>query len=115
MEALTIHSKHLLGGFEGRYALEFDFSECSLNVTGSQIDFDLILNDGSTLVHTEKVSFTVASGGSDAVSLQADNGPVDYTVSTAGMNVTNNTTTEPDYENTATTSDASLSINYNQQ
>ena len=102
-----------VGGFEGRYALEFDFSDSSLNVTGSQIDFDLILNDGSTLVHTEKVSFTVTAGGSDSVSLQADNGPVDYTVSTAEMNVSNNTTTEPDYENTATTSDASLSINYN--
>ena len=43
-----------VGGFEGRYALEFDFSDSSLNVTGSQIDFDLVLNDGSTLVHTEK-------------------------------------------------------------
>ena len=32
---------------------------------------------------------------------------------TAGMNVSNNTTTEPDYENTATTSALSLSINYN--
>ena len=31
------------------------------------------------------------------------------------MSVTNNTTTEPDYENTATTSDLSLSINYNPQ
>lgn len=102
-----------VGGFEGRYALEFDFSDSSLNVTGSQIDFDLVLNNGSTLVHTEKVSFTVAAGGSDAVSLQSDNGPVDYTVSTAEMSVSNNTTTEPDYENTATTSDASLSINYN--
>ena len=102
-----------VGGFEGRYALEFDFSDSSLNVTGSQIDFDLILNDGSTLVHTEKVSFTVAAGGTDAVSRQADNGPVDYTVATAEMSVSNNTTTEPDYENTATTSAASLSINYN--
>ena len=36
-----------VGGFEGRYALEFDFSDTSLNVTGSQIDFDLVLNDGS--------------------------------------------------------------------
>ena len=102
-----------MGGFEGRYALEFDFSDSSLNVTGSQIDFDLVLNDGSTLVHTEKVSFTVAAGGTDAVSLQADNGPVVYSVSTAEMSVSNNTTTEPDYENTATTSAASLSINYN--
>ena len=104
-----------VGGFEGRYALEFDFSDTSLNVTGSQIDFDLVLNDGSTLVHTEKVSFTVAAGGADAVSLKADNGPVVYAVSTAEMSVTNNTTTEPDYENTATTSAASLSINYNPQ
>ena len=102
-----------VGGFEGRYALEFDFSDSSLNVTGTPIEFDLTLNDGSTLVHTEKVSFTVAGGGSDAVSLQADNGPVNFTVATAGMNVSNNTTTEPDYENTATTSAASLSINYN--
>ena len=30
-----------VSGFEGRYALEFDFSDSSLNVTGSQIDFDL--------------------------------------------------------------------------
>ena len=29
------------------------------------------------------------------------------------MSVSNNTTTEPDYENTATTSAASLSLNYN--
>ena len=104
-----------VSGFEGRYALEFDFSDSSLNVTGTQIDFDLALNDGSSLVHTEKVSFTVAAGGSDAVSLKTDNGPVVYTVSTAEMSVTNNTTTEPDYENTATTSDLSLSINYNPQ
>ena len=38
-----------VGGFEGRYALEFDFSDSSLNVTGTPIEFDLILNDGSTL------------------------------------------------------------------
>ena len=113
MEALTIPSKHQWVGLRVVMHLSLISVIALLNVTGSQIDFDLILNDGGTLVHTEKVSFTVAAGGADSVSLQADNGPVVYTVSTAEMSVSNNTTTEPDYENTATTSAASLSINYN--
>ena len=100
-----------VAGLDGRYALEFDFSNASLNA-GQNVNFDINLSDGSTLKHTEKVSFTVGAGTS-AVSRQADNGPVDFTTPTAGMNVSNNTTTEPDYENTATTSALSLSINYN--
>ena len=113
MVVLIIRNKHQWVALKVVMHLSLISAIALLNVTGSQIDFDLVLNDGSTLVHTEKVSFTVAAGGSDAVSLQADNGPVDYTVSTAEMSVSNNTTTEPDYENTATTSAASLSINYN--
>ena len=98
-------------GLDGRYALEFDFSDASLNA-GQNVNFDINFSDGGVLKHTEKVSFTV-SAGSDSVSRAADNGPVDFTVETAGMSVSNNTTTEPDYENTATTSAASLSLNYN--
>ena len=48
-------------GLDGRYALEFNFSNASLNV-GQNVNFDINLSDGSTLKHTEKVSFTVGSG-----------------------------------------------------
>ena len=89
-----------VAGLDGRYALEFDFSNSSLNV-GQAVNFDINLSDGSTLKHTEKVSFTVGAGGS-AVSRQADNGPVSLAVASSGFSVTNNTTKTPDYVNTTT-------------
>ena len=99
-----------VAGLEGRYALEFDFSNASLNA-GQNVNFDINLSDGSTLKHTEKVSFTV-SAGSSAVSRQADNGPVSLTVASSGFSVTNNTTKTPDYINTATAPSSSISLNY---
>ena len=97
-------------GLDGRYALEFDFSNSSLNV-GQNINFDINFSDGGTLKHTEKVSFTVGAG-SDAVSRQADNGPVNLTVASSGFTVTNNNTTTPDYVNTSSATTSSISLNY---
>ena len=99
-----------VAGLDGRYALEFNFSNASLNV-GQNVNFDINLSDGSTLKHTEKVSFTVGAGSS-AVSRQADNGPASLTVASSGFSVTNNTTTTPDYVNTATAPSSSISLNY---
>ena len=99
-----------VAGLDGRYALEFNFSNASLNA-GQNVNFDINLSDGNTLKHTEKVSFTVGSGAS-AVSRQADNGPVSLTVASSGFSVTNNTTKTPDYVNTATAPNSSISLNY---
>jgi len=97
-------------GLDGRYALEFDFSDPSL-AAGQTINFDINLSDGSTLQHTEQVSFTVGAGV-DSVSRLADNGPINLSVETAGFSVTNNTTTSPDYVNTASAATSSISLNY---
>ena len=97
-------------GLDGRYALEFDFANSSLN-SGQNINFDITLSNGGVLKHTEKVSFTVGSGA-NSVSRQADNGPVDLSVATSGFTVTNNTTTTPDYVNTSSAATSSISLNY---
>ena len=43
-------------GLDGRYALEFDFSDASLNA-GQNVNFDINFSDGGALKHTEKVFF----------------------------------------------------------
>lgn len=99
-----------VAGLEGRYALEFDFSHSSLNA-GQNVNFDINFSDGGALKHTEKVSFTVGSGA-NSVSRQADNGPISLSVAQSGFAVTSNTATSPDYANTATKANESISLNY---